>query len=847
MAANYGAGVSRYLDPTNHNFDLTLFQQSKPVFDSELNLTQDIRQDRLRTSLQTSTPSGFLTGDFLSPNRDDYTFGLIANSFILANKPIVQVNGWIFPVEYTNTPNPGENLLTLAAPPAGATDVGADFVFLEVWRALVAPSPSTANKPAPNALYFNGNVLADPSTNLPDDLIDPVFTAESTQRVQIQYAIRSVRMATRQDRLGYTDSNVFAFGPSGVISTSPYSPEAQDSGLWRAGTGVGGDLGTVDGYVYSIPISIVFRRNTAPWNFLSNGNGGSLIVSGVSDRPDGLYGDQIAASDILDMRHAVSLSGIDAHQILDLNASLLMDQNLRQSVTDTAQTGWVAAGANVGNTFLKADDFVPSTPVVDPPSGNTVRSVDGICQVFTDRPHIQRYTLVVPAPGLGWTSGDLVTLDLTALSPLGAPLADEMPLGTVIRDVENVFLNDSNGLQGYLLFPTQLIAGLSTQTVTLSLGTSPVPGSSQDVWVDFILEYPAGSGLSSHITETVSNFDVVIHAPSNLNAAIGSVFPDNATGQAAIRAFLFTQFEAPHRELQFYFTTAAAVSLQVRALNDTTIVLPEMVHNGVAGIVSVVDSLAVPHLVSMMDITQRFIFLDGLDPLPNPDDLVTVTYFPARAMPVTATPLTIYYRTNALQAVPFEYLPTTLSVLPLHISRDLYVATASSGSTITPYPYESPTNQLPNHASTPNWNGEDDLRSPADVSIDDFSANAGMLQLPSLIPFAPGSLWTFDNPVNVTVQDQEFIDHYASSPLNAYKPSVASQGLSANADHKVFTFVLARLTADTLFARAGEVVLLGLSQILQDSKQNRAAMSDNPLEGAAACAVYRVKGSWLLP
>jgi len=236
-----------------------------------------------------------------------------------------------------------------------------------------------------------------------------------------------------------------------------------------------------------------------------------------------------------------------------------------------------------------------------------------------------------------------------------------------------------------------------------------------------------------------------------------------------------------------------------------------------------------------------------LDPLPNPDDLVTVTYFPARAMPVTATPFTMYYRTAALQAVPFEYLPATLSVLPLHISRDLYVATASSGSSITPYPYESPTNQLPNPAATPNWNGEDDLRSPADVSIDDFSANAGMLQLPALIPFAPGAVWEFDNPVNITVEDQEFVDHYRTSPLASYKPSVVSQGLSANADHKVFTFVLAKLLLDTTFARAGEVVLLGLAQILQDTKQNRVAMSDNALDGAAACAVYRVKGSWLLP
>ena len=86
-----------------------------------------------------STPSHIITGGF--PPIPD---GTLWNSFILPRLEAV-VAGHPVVVEYTNTTTEGGNLVVLEAPPStsGAPPVvkRTDFVFLEVWLALVAPSP----------------------------------------------------------------------------------------------------------------------------------------------------------------------------------------------------------------------------------------------------------------------------------------------------------------------------------------------------------------------------------------------------------------------------------------------------------------------------------------------------------------------------------------------------------------------------------------------------------------------------------------------------------------------------------------------------------------------------------
>ena len=107
-----------------------------------------------------------------------------------------------------------------------------------------------------------------------------------------------------------------------------------DDGLFIAGDGseeAASALGTVDGFVYAIPIGFVFRRNDI-WNCpeafkgfdpRNNANGApthnhggysgpmGAIPSGKSDRPDGLYCDCIDGNDLMDLRRHVAMAGHD--------------------------------------------------------------------------------------------------------------------------------------------------------------------------------------------------------------------------------------------------------------------------------------------------------------------------------------------------------------------------------------------------------------------------------------------------------------------------------------------------------------------------------------------------------
>jgi hypothetical protein len=189
------------------------------------------------------------------------------------------VNGWMVPVTGTKvgtppgTPNNIDtwSKITLDPPPANSGDHRADFVFLEVWQARIPSNPSTLNKPTSSAIFRYGNVEGG-SSYIADDLKDPAIGFETTQRIQLQYRIRVVKgligLSTFPD--GFDPSSVKGQGTQSSAPTVGFSftnmkEELGDPGLWRAGDGTANSLGTVDGYVYAIPICIVFRRNSVVW------------------------------------------------------------------------------------------------------------------------------------------------------------------------------------------------------------------------------------------------------------------------------------------------------------------------------------------------------------------------------------------------------------------------------------------------------------------------------------------------------------------------------------------------------------------------------------------------------
>lgn len=301
MSESFAPGVSRTLSALNRAFQTVVFQKGKPPLDSEMNLAQQVDQERLAEFVRAHMHSGFLT-DPVRTKEEYLTDGDWSNFFVLGNtasgetNPVVwaNVNGWIVPVAGTQVTSEGDlrNIVKLNPPPASGSRI--DMVFLEAWMALVDPNPSEENKPSADKIWKYGNTEYG-GTNIDDDLTDPTTGYETTRRVQLQYRIRvygqgegggsSVALDIYPDGLG--DPNIFGQGTSDTIvsgfSFTNMREELGDPSLWRAGDGDPTNaLGTSDGYTYAIPIGAIFRRNSSTFTAITSS--GSANQNGALNR-----------------------------------------------------------------------------------------------------------------------------------------------------------------------------------------------------------------------------------------------------------------------------------------------------------------------------------------------------------------------------------------------------------------------------------------------------------------------------------------------------------------------------------------------------------------------------------
>jgi hypothetical protein len=488
MIDNLGSGVSRVLDPTEDNYDLVVLQQGKPPTDCGFNTLQQIISNRQQNIVLSGAPSGFI-GNETNPRADFVTNLQWSNFFRFGTQRtgefrpmLASVNGWLLNVTSTLTGSPpgspdnvdSFNNILLPLPPSNAGSFRIDFVYLEVFKVLIAPNPSTANKPSSSGIYAYGNVNSGLSY-LPDDLIDPALGFSTELRTQICYSIRVapgiIGLTTNPD--GFDPTIVKAQGAAAAPTAYVFTNMRQvngDVGCWRAGDGTQNALGTVDGYSYAIPICAVFRRNSVAWsgNPSQNLNGGfsrsssnstgiitfstvptltsdlsstatvativsataiplpinpaspvliqigdelltytaittgtppqitgltrgvngtrselhraGTVVAVLSGRPDGLFADQVALTDILDLRHAVNPNGFDYDTLLKGNLDKLLRGQLRAN--------WKRTGAGPQGNFNIYQDAITDGSVS---LGVTqLDSFDGIRQIFSDSASTQR-------------------------------------------------------------------------------------------------------------------------------------------------------------------------------------------------------------------------------------------------------------------------------------------------------------------------------------------------------------------------------------------------------------------------------------------------------------------------
>jgi len=146
---------------------------------------------------------------------------------------------------------------------------------------------------------------------------------------------------------------------------------------------------------------------------LAEAHKSGLTIKVLSGRPDGLYSDQIANSDILDLRHLVNPNGMDFDALLKSNLDKLLRGQLRAN--------WKRSGGGPQGSFVHYQDAIQSAAVS---LGVTqLDAPDNIRMVFSDAATIQPVELVAqpfgsPYAGPGQAINATWSLSLTVNTTL---------------------------------------------------------------------------------------------------------------------------------------------------------------------------------------------------------------------------------------------------------------------------------------------------------------------------------------------------------------------------------------------------------------------------------------------
>ncbi len=830
-AKNLGPQVDGYLDPEGRAWESVVCQNGKPVLAKDFNLSSELDVGAAQALLKRAIPSGWLDESVLTRSSSAsslFVATTVSNGLDLPAMS-AHVNGWFLSV--VNTGVSGSNRLVLEAAPSGAGTKRTDLVFLEVWRRLIPPPTETEGKSQTGRIWRNGNVKVsssdDVTLNFTDDIKD-VVVGESTRRVQIQYRLRAVSgVDIYTYPAGLDDPSVTArtvpvsaAAPDGASTGFAYSnlSSGGDSGLWRAGDGNPGNaLGTVDGYIYAIPVCAVFRRNSTAFDRNANHNGGGPS-SGSSGRPDGRFHDRVAERDLADLRRVVSLRGWDYSEVIQKNFYALLDNQLRGEWGSTT----IGGGVN-GHTLFTADEIGISnanggngTTTGDTPGANFIGQFDYVRRRFSDRPIYEVVTVRLTPGGAGvstatWQSGTVITLNPTALTPYpysAFNLTSFAPSATRIIDVVGAKILGSAGTHltcdvgfpqsnaSLPFIPLVKVEGVGVHpmvNVVLTLGT--IPGglaglTTESIYIDLLVAYPAGQGATYTPTGDFGAASFSINNPGALPA----------TSPVRFSSLINQEFDYPHREINLqYLTTSSSLTVQAYNGGSTTVYkLPER-----AASLSVTKNGSPATFT--LDVDGRTVTLTVATVA---SDELIFTYSSVRPIPQTGAQLTIYYDTRAPQAVRSSLLGTSQSFVPRSIYQRLFAITAGSGSPGEGYPFPYAyvqTGGISNPIST--FVGEHQLAGSEKIFVGDFNASTGLLQVPVYVPYSPDPSLVEFQRVSGDV-DAEGRSFFPTVPSNQYAPNAYGNPLSDARVHKVVLPCLMEAIADSSLGRKGSLYLV---------------------------------------
>jgi hypothetical protein len=863
---NYGAATSGYLNPDGRSWETTVYQASKPVLDKELNLVQDTEQDAELKLRRKSFPSGWVSDEFLNTSVGTSIFSgsvTTANQIQLVGLT-AYVNGWLLNVANTGN-NTGLNVLDLGVGPSGVGSKRTDLIVLEVWRRLIPAAASTGKSPAAR-IWKDGNVKIasadDLTLNFADDILDTGVGAETTKRVQIQYRLRVVQgVDVFTYAFGINDPSVVANSvptnaatPDGVATVYTYANQSAvgDPGLWVAGNGdPNNTLGTVDGFMYAMPVAVVFRRNSTAFARNTNQNGG-VVYPGPSTRPDGLFTNIIVANDVYDLRTGSSPTGWDFQEVLQKNFNFLLDNSIQTEIDTTT----IGGGVN-GHTYMWADEIGVSNAnggdgviTGDTPGGEFVGEFDAIRRTYSDRAVYETFVLrYVPANSSGggpnWNVGDTITIAPSALPvfPYNSfNWAAYAPSAISFVDISRVaFIGETAGDQTIDIsasgWSATNLGAVPQGPVVLTL-VGPTLATSSPLFVTVTVSYPSGVGL----TKTPTN----VYADNATVPTVAGVFINNpgqlpTTTPIYYRALNPPSFNKTNREITLTYSTQQHSRPYFTTTAQTKIQMPERVDSTQPIVLTINGS---PYGGSVTVGGDGY-SLNVAGGVVTGGQTISIAYSALRPMPQNNEQFTIYYEARAPQTVRSGVLPSTLTVNPRLIAQQLYTLTAGSGSDGDAYPF--PTQYVQTGGVYPStggtFSGDHELDGNLRVSVTTLFADTGFMQLGVQLPLgpAPEGFGFIRSGGNVDIEGRSF--YPASS--TSYQPFALAQPLSDPKRHKNMLPILAQLTQDTPFGFKGQLVLLLLSRWAPFDDSNSVMFVSNLVSNTTSASVYRLKGNLL--
>lgn len=493
---NYN-GTTRTLEKGDTGYRSLIFKPSKPPLDSELNFVGDLSASLARDIMNGLYPSGFLPANNAwsmgyDPTGEAYSINLtnISNTIILKNSLEVpftlNMKGEIVQIGGTGSADKSKVVITLPNPPG--TGSRQDLVMLELWYMQLEPLVNNG-KPSANTIYPYGNTQSG-MTALDDEIYFAAIGTSTTARVQLQYRIRTVTGVNFGSYPEGVDDNLTVFARGSMASPTSYtfSADPNDAGLFIAGDGSSSaknTLGTVDGYVYAVPMFRVHRRNAAPFSLLNLNGAGKNIAQGNSDRPDGLLNDKVEDRDLEDLRHFLAVK-TNFDEPLDNNFTSLLEGTLNTALMESP----LGADLNYNGLGLHVDGFsvTDQTGAIDVGQPNAQRRVISDAEtlqssaqklILSDRTVVNNLT--------AWAVNDQFILNVAASNPTGTVFGgDGLKLFAVVR---------SGAVESRVEVPVSTIP-LGNSSLICSITSIPSGVTNQELLAEFEISYPSGAGLS---------------------------------------------------------------------------------------------------------------------------------------------------------------------------------------------------------------------------------------------------------------------------------------------------------------------------------------------------------------